>query len=133
MMSKDFKKLQARICVQSVLPSFQVLQQIPLICKWLRSFIVVQIGISLFFIDDNYFHTWNFAFVAMVYMHHTHLLRAIFMFPKMNVNIVIFQESSTFMYAGHEYHFKSNKAKLKKVWQHARNICSELSYCASVR
>jgi hypothetical protein len=61
--------------------------------------------------DDKYFNLWNRAFVATGHMHHTHLGLDENYIPKNDVDIAVFKEIQTFMYAVLEDHLKTDKGK----------------------
>jgi Reverse transcriptase (RNA-dependent DNA polymerase) len=61
--------------------------------------------------DDKYFNTWNRGFVATAHMHHTHLVLDETYLPKTDVDIAVFAEMQTFMYAVLQDHLKTDKGK----------------------
>ena len=61
--------------------------------------------------DDKYFNTWNRGFVATAHMHHTHLVLDDTYIPKTDVDVAVFKEMQTFMYAVLEEHMKTDKGK----------------------
>lgn len=61
--------------------------------------------------DDKYFNSWNRGFVATAHMHHTHLVLDENYIPKNDVEIAVFKEIQTFMYAVLEDHLKTDKGK----------------------
>jgi hypothetical protein len=61
--------------------------------------------------DDKYFNTWNRGFVATAHMHHTqHVLDEKYI-PTTEIDIAVFKEMQTFMYAVLEDHLKTDKGK----------------------
>jgi len=61
--------------------------------------------------DDKYFNTWNRGFVATAHMHHTHLVLDETYVPKTTMEIAVFQDMQTFMYAVLEEHLKTDTGK----------------------
>ena len=49
--------------------------------------------------EDKHFNSWNRGFVATAFMHHTHRVLDEHYVPKTPINISLFQEMQTFMYA----------------------------------
>jgi hypothetical protein len=62
--------------------------------------------------DDKYFNVWIRRFVVTAHLHHTHLVLDENYIPKINVDIAVFKEILTFMYAVLEDHLKTDKGKL---------------------
>ena len=61
--------------------------------------------------DDKYFNTWNRGFVATAHMHHTHLVLDEAYVPRTPMDIALFQDMQTFMYAVLEEHLKTDTGK----------------------
>jgi hypothetical protein len=61
--------------------------------------------------DDKYFNTWNRGFVATAHMHHTHHVLDATYVPQTDVDVAVFKEMQTFMYAVLEDHLKTDKGK----------------------
>jgi hypothetical protein len=61
--------------------------------------------------DDKQFGTWNRGFAATAHMHHTeHVLDETYV-PTTEIDIAVFKETQTFMYAVLEDHLKTDKGK----------------------
>ena len=80
--------------------------------------------------DDKYFNTWNRGFVATAHMHRTHLVLDETYVPSTDVEIAVFKEMQTFMYAVLEDHLKTDKGKSLvshyEVTRDAQSIYREL-------
>jgi hypothetical protein len=61
--------------------------------------------------DDKYFSTWNRGFVATSHMHHTQYVLDESYATTADVDIAVFKEMQTFMYAVLEDHLKTDKGK----------------------
>jgi hypothetical protein len=61
--------------------------------------------------DDKYFNSWNRDFVATAHMHPTHLILDESYIPRKAMEIAMFKEIQTFMYAVLEEHLKTEKGK----------------------
>ena len=62
-------------------------------------------------IEDKHFNSWNRGFVATAFMHHTHRVLDEHYVPKTPIEISLFQEMQTFMYAVYEEHLKTVTGK----------------------
>jgi hypothetical protein len=62
--------------------------------------------------EDKYFSTWNRGFVPTAYMHHTNKVLDEMYFPTSDIEMAVFMEMQTFMYAVLEEHLKTDKGKL---------------------
>jgi hypothetical protein len=61
--------------------------------------------------EDKYFSTWNRGFVATAHMHHTNKVLDEMYFPTSDIEMAVFKEMQTFMYAVLEEHLKTDKGK----------------------
>jgi hypothetical protein len=61
--------------------------------------------------EDTYFSTWNRGFVATAHMLHTKMVLDEMYFPTLDIEMAVFKEMQTFMYAVLEEHLKTDKGK----------------------
>jgi hypothetical protein len=61
--------------------------------------------------DNKYFSTWNRGIVATAHMHHTHNVLDEKYHPTSDIEVAVFKEMQTFMYAVLEVHLKTDKGK----------------------
>ena len=61
--------------------------------------------------EDKHFNSWNRGFVATAFMHHTHLVLNESYVPKTSIEITLFEEMQTFMYAVFEEHLLTDTGK----------------------
>ena len=61
--------------------------------------------------EDKHFNSWNRGFVATAFMHHTHRVLDEHYVPKTPIEIGLFQEMQTFMYAVFEERLKIDTVK----------------------
>ena len=75
--------------------------------------------------EDKHFNSWNRGFVATAFMHHTHRVLDDNYVPKTPIEISLFQEMQTFMYAVFEEHLKTDTGKsLVSRYEHAHDAQS---------
>jgi hypothetical protein len=61
--------------------------------------------------DNKHFNSWNRGFVATTHMHHTHLVLDEGYCPLNDVDVAVFKEMQTFMYAVLQTHLQTDKGK----------------------
>jgi hypothetical protein len=81
--------------------------------------------------DDKHFNSWNRGFVATPHMHHTHLVLDAGYCPLNDVDVAVFKEMRTFMYALLQTHLQTDKGKplvshFKATRDDAQGIYQEL-------
>jgi hypothetical protein len=62
--------------------------------------------------DDKYFSTWNYGFVATSHMHHINNMLDKSYHPTSDIEMAVFKEIQTLMYAVLEVHLKTDKGQL---------------------
>jgi hypothetical protein len=80
--------------------------------------------------DDKHFNSWNCGFVVKAHMHHTHLVLDEGYHPLNDVDVSVFKEMQTFMYAVLQTHLQTGKGKSLfsqlEATRDAQNIYQEL-------
>jgi hypothetical protein len=61
--------------------------------------------------EEKHFNSWNLGFIAIAYMHHTHLVLDANYSPSSAIDVDLFKEMQTVMYAVLQEHLKTNKGK----------------------
>jgi hypothetical protein len=57
--------------------------------------------------EDNHFNSWNRGFIATAHMHHTHLVLDASYSRTNKIDVSLFKEMQTFMYAVLQDHLKT--------------------------
>jgi hypothetical protein len=61
--------------------------------------------------DNKHFNSWNRDFVATAHMHHAHRVLDEGYCPSNDVDVAVFKEMQTFMYAVLNTHLQTDKGK----------------------
>jgi hypothetical protein len=61
--------------------------------------------------EDKHFNSWNRGFIATAHMHHTHLVLDADYSPTNAIDVALFKEMQTFMYAVLQERLKTDKGK----------------------
>jgi hypothetical protein len=62
--------------------------------------------------EDTHFISWNRGYIATAQMHHTHLFLVANNIPANAIDVALYKEMQTLMYAVLQEHLKTNRGKL---------------------